>query len=130
MRAVWTALELCVAGAVGTLDLSSASPSLGRSGAQLVGGELLVELAGEGAEIGAVGYELTGVEGIADSDIIMILVVGWPADREATRKSGRRGSLDAGTFGSAPNKGSGLMPPPTPVLAAVPSMSPTLRSHC
>ena len=35
-----------------------------------------MELAGEGAEIGAVGYELTGVEGIADSDIIMILVVG------------------------------------------------------
>jgi hypothetical protein len=59
-----------------TLDLSSASPSLGRSGAPLVGGELLVELAGEGAEIGAFGYGLTGVVGIADSDIIRILVVG------------------------------------------------------
>ena len=56
--------------------MPSASPSLGRSGAPLVGGELLVELAGEGAEIGAFGYELTGVVGIADSDIIRILVVG------------------------------------------------------
>jgi hypothetical protein len=40
---------VCVAGAVGTLDLSSASPSLGRFGA------LLVMLAGEGAEAGDVG---------------------------------------------------------------------------
>jgi len=49
---------------------------LGRPRAPLVGGELLVELAGEGAEIGAFGYGLTGVVGIADSDIIRILVVG------------------------------------------------------